>query len=172
METVMLYPARGSEKAISGYSETLVNSIGMDSITYTAGKPLTLFKQKILGHDVVHVQHEYNLLGWYGVPFFALYFVLFFSRAKVVTTMHTVLSQKEKFKGSILKTFLRKILYSAQNRVINWCSSKVVVHAEFFKEILIAEYGFSEDKIQIIPQGIIEDVNIISKDEAKKINPL
>ena len=49
--------------------------------------------------------------------------------------MHTVLSQNEKFKGSKLKTILRKILYLTQNKIIKIVSIKTIVHANFFKEI-------------------------------------
>ncbi len=140
MRIAMVYPSRESEKGISGYSATLVDNIKdsgaeIESMTYTAGSPSTLFKKfrEFKNYDIIHIQHEYNLLGWYGLPFFLLYFLLSLSGCKVVTTMHTVLSQKEKFKGNKLKTLLRKILYLTQNRVINWFSDIIVVHANFLK---------------------------------------
>ena len=102
---------------------------------------------EILNFNVIHIQHEYNLLGNYGMPFFLLYFSLFFSKVKVITTMHTVLSQKEKFTGNRIKLILRKILYITQNKVINWFSEKTIVHANFFKEILVKEYGFNPKKV-------------------------
>lgn len=171
----MVFPTRESEKAISGYAATLAESMkqrGMDveSINYSAGKASSLFKQlpKLAKYDLVHIQHEYNLLGGYGLPFFWVLFYLSFFKVKVVVTMHTVLSQKEKFQGKKLKTISRKFLYFFQNRFINWTSDKVVVHANFFKEILLKEYGFKENKIEILPQGIIEGIKTLSKEQAKK----
>ena len=171
----MIFPNYDSEKAINGYSQTLTDNIRKEKsevtdITYTAGKPMSLFKQifKIKSHDVVHIQHEYNLLGKFGIPFFMLYTMLFFSKCKVVTTMHTVLSCDENFRGSKLKTFLRKLLYRFQNRIIKNTSDKVIVHAQFFKDILIEEYGFDDKKIKVIPQAILEDVPMMDKGKAKK----
>ncbi len=175
MRIAMVYPSRESEKGISGYSVTLVDNIKnsgveIESINYYAGSPSTLFKKfnEFKNYGLLHIQHEYNLLGWYGLPFFLLYFLLFLSGCKVVTTMHTVLSQKEKFKGNKLKTFLRKVLYITQNKVINWFSDIVVVHANFFKNILSREYSVPKEKIAVFPQGIIEDIPKYSKQKMKK----
>jgi len=175
MKVGMMFPDRNSEKAISGYSCTLTENmrktgIPIEDVTYFAGKPWSIIKKiwKIKKFDVIHIQHEYNLLGWYGIPFFILYFILLFSKIKVVTTMHTALSMKENFNGNKLKTILRKILYFTQNRMIKWISSKTVVHANFFKEILCKEYGFNKKDILVFPQAIIENVKITPKNKAKR----
>ncbi|MCR4327261.1 MAG: glycosyltransferase [Nanoarchaeota archaeon] len=175
MKAGMVFPDRTFEKAISSYSYDLVENIkkagfSLEEITYSAGKPLSLFKKfsEIRKFDVIHIQHEYNLLGLYGIPFFFLYFYLFLSNVKIVTTMHTALSMKENFKGSKLKTLFRKILYFTQNRVIKWCSKKTIVHANFFKEILIKEYSFNPENVIVFPQAIIEKIKITPKEEAKK----
>lgn len=175
MKALMVYPDIESEKAIANYSINLVGSINkngqqMDSITYTAGKPLTIFRKlkKIKSYDLIHIQHEYNLLGWFGLPFFFVLFYLLLSGKKVVVTMHTVLSQKEKFKNGPLKRFLRKMLYQLQNRFIRISSDAVIVHAQMFKDILIKEYGFKENKIYILPQAIIDNLPKISREKARK----
>lgn len=82
--------------------------------------------------------------------------------------MHTVLSQKEKFKGNRIKTILRKILYLIQNRIINWFSDLIIVHAGFLKETLSLEYGVKKDKIIVFPQGIIENAPSYDKKKIKK----
>src|SRR3989344_7342586 len=148
MKVAMVFPTRESEKAISGYATTLVENIkktkvDIDNFNYVSGSPKTLFNRlkALKKYDVIHIQHEYNILGNYGLPFFLLYFLLFFSEAKIITTMHTILSQKETFPGSSrLKTSLRKILYLIQNRWINWFSDIIVVHTSFLKETLSKEY--------------------------------
>lgn len=175
MKAAMIIPTRESEKAISGYSVTLTDNIRkagqeIDDFTYEAGNYSTLFKKlkKLKEYDVVHVQHEYNLLGGYGLPFFGLYFYLWLKNIKTVTTMHTVLSKNEEFKSGPIKTFFRKILYKTQNRVIGRISKKIILHANFFKEILSLEYGVNKDKIIIFPQGIIENVPRYDKNKIKK----
>jgi len=171
----MISPTRESEKAISGYSFTLTNSIrntkqDIIDFTYEAGNAKTLFKKmsELKEYDIVHIQHEYNLLGGYGLPFFKLYRYLYRNNIKTITTMHTVLSQNENFKSGMTKTILRKILYKIQNKLILKVSDEIILHANFFKEILINEYGAKNEKITIFPQGIIDKIPEYSKEKLKK----
>ena len=144
MKVASIFPKEESEKAISNYTKQLIKSqkqrgIDVTPIMYTAGKASTLRKQfsDLKEYDVVHIQHEYNLLGGYGLPFFELYDELEYQKKKVITTMHNVLSQNEEFKSGRIKTFLRKLLYRKQNKVIGKVSDKIIVHANFFKKILV-----------------------------------
>ena len=176
MKIAMISPSRESEKAISGYSKELVknlnkNNVNVDFVSYEAGKPRTFFKlfKKLKKYDIIHLQHEYALLSCYSIPFFIVYlYFLIFKKYKVITTLHTALSLKQKFKGNFLKNFLRKILYIFQNRLINKASDLIIVHSDFFVPILVNEYKFPREKIKVIPQGIIEKVPKISKEKAKK----
>ncbi|MBT6690045.1 glycosyltransferase [archaeon] len=176
MKIAMIYPDYSSEKGISKYSSELVTNIrkqGMEveDINFIQGKPLSLFKHihKLLDYDVIHIQHEYNMLGWYGLPyFFFLGFLGLFKKRGSIVTMHTVLSQKENFKSGKLKTFLRKILYKIQNRWISWTSAKIIVHAKSFKKILTEEYNIPSKKIIVLPHAIIEDIKTVSKVQARK----
>lgn len=171
MNQAMIYPYKNSEKAISNYSSTLANSLGIKSIQYTAGKPFEVFKiiKELKKYDLIHFQHEYNLLGGYSLPIFLLYTSLLFSCKNVVTTMHTVLSKNEKFnKGNKLKTFLRRVLYTTQNKLIGITSNKVIVHTNFFKDILVYNYGLKENEVEVIPQAIKEDIPKYNKEELKK----
>jgi len=175
MRLALVFPSRESEKAISGYSVYLKealkkNKINADAITYKAGSLLSLLRilSKLKKYDIVHLQHEYNLLGYYGLPFFFVFAFLGFKNKKLITTMHTVLSQKEKFKGNFIKNFLRRSLYFFQNRLINMVSNYIIVHANFFKDILEKEYGVPENKIKVLPQGIIDNIKTIPKNKAKK----
>jgi glycosyltransferase involved in cell wall biosynthesis len=176
MKVAMIFPTRDSEKAISGYSVNLVealnkNKVDTDEITYTAGSPRTLFRSlsRLKKYDLVHIQHEYNLLGGYGLPFFFVYFYfLLFKKYKVITTMHTALPLKAEFKGSFIKTFLRKLLYFFQNRTINKASDLIFVHANFFVPVLVRDYNVPQKKIIVLPQGIMGGVKITPKNKAKK----
>ena len=84
MKSAMIFPDIKSEKGISNYSLNLTKNIRkkgfpIENFNYSAGKPLSLFKKlfQFKEYDVLHIQHEYNLLGWYGIPFFFLYCLLF-----------------------------------------------------------------------------------------------
>ncbi len=172
----MVSPDRQSEKAISGYSEHLVkalkkNKVDVDFVTYKAGSLKSCMKlfKKFKEYDIVHIQHEYNLLGGYGIPFFILYLYLYLQKElKVITTMHTALPLNEPMKGGKIKNFCRKVLYFTQNRFINHTSDLIFVHANFFVPVLVNEYHFPREKIVILPQGIVEGIKITPKEKAKK----
>ncbi len=176
IRAAMVFPTRESERAISGYSSTLMDIIkkqGVDinGFNYSAGKPLTLFKNlsKLSRYDLIHLQHEYNLLGKYGLPFFWVFLYLgIFKKNKLVVTMHTVLSLKEKFREKKTKTFFRKLLYMAQNGIIGLFSDMIVVHTNFLKETLSREYGVNKSKIVVFPQGILEGLPKYSKQKIRK----
>ncbi|MFC1710677.1 glycosyltransferase family 4 protein [Nanoarchaeota archaeon] len=176
MKIAMLYPAESSEIAISKYAQNLIKSmkkkkIQVDPIEFIAGSPGSFLNllDKLDKYDIIHVQHEYNLLGHYGSPwFFILPLLKATTKAKIVITMHTALSLKEKFEGSALKNFLRKSLYFLQNRWINYFSNRIVLHGPQFRNALVNEYGVPKKKTIIIPQGIIETVKKTPKAKAKK----
>src|SRR3989344_74149 len=176
MKVAMVTPSRKSEKAISGYSEELVkaakiNKIDIDFVTYERGLPISFFKlfPKFKSYDIVHIQHEYNLLGYYGLPYFLIYLYFILPRNyKVITTMHNILPLNEKFHSNFIKTIFRKLLYIFQNRVINYGSDLIFVHSNFFVPTLVNWYNVPKRKIVVLPQGIIEGVKITEKNKAKK----
>lgn len=172
----MVYPHPDTEKGISFYSSNLIKNIkkqGVDiyEVTFIQGKPFTIFNKilKLLDYDIIHIQHEYNLIGFYGIPYFILLlFLRLFKKKALIVTMHTVLSQKEEFKSGRVKTFLRKLLYRVQNKWINWASDKIIVHSNSFKKVFVEEYGIPERKVHVFPHAIIEDIKTIDKPKAKK----
>ena len=166
----MIYPHEDSEKAISNYSSNLAKAIGTDELTYVAGRPLEIFKimRQSFTYQTIHFQHEYNLLGGFSIPMFFLYLYFYLTGSKLITTMHTVLSKKEKLKGSKLKVALRKVLYFFQNRLMGYLSDKVIVHSEHFKQILIKDYKLKAKKIKVIPQAIQENIPKYDKEEIRK----
>ena len=77
MKIAMISPNKESEKALAIISSYIVkkvreNGVKIDLITYTAGSPKSFLKilPKLKKYDIIHLQHEYNLLGFYGLPFF------------------------------------------------------------------------------------------------------
>jgi len=172
MKIALVIPSRESEKAISSYAieitKNIKQKVDIENVFYEAGSVKSFFKIiPKLNHDIIHLHHEYNLLGLYGLPFFLIFPILSF-KSKLVTTMSTVLSQKEKFKGNPLKNFLRKYLYFFQNRLINWTSDLVIVTMKSQKDILIKEYGFKPEKIEVLTSGGPTNFNVISKQKAKE----
>jgi len=175
MRIAFISPNIESEKAISILSSHIVmkikeKGIEIDLITYTARSPSSFLKilTKLKKYDLIHIPHEYGVLGFYGLPFFFILPLIKLLNKKIIITMETVLSLKERFSENFLKSFLRKMLYIFQNKLINFVSDIIIVHEQFFKDILVNQYNFSANKIKIIPQGMREDVNLTNKNKAKK----
>jgi len=172
----MIYPSQDSEKAISNYCIHLIKAmksqgLQVDSLTYEMGNPFSFFKiiKKLKKYDILHLQHEYGLFGYYGMPFFFILPFLKMAKKKIlITTMHTAMSHKEKINENKVKNFLRNLIYFLQNRLINYSSDLTIVHADFFKGILVKEYGFKKSKVEILPHGIIENVKTLDKPKARK----
>ncbi len=172
----MVYPTVESENAMSNYSLDLIDALKKNNIEivkgeYTFHKPFSLFKMlpKLMKYDIIHIQHEYNILGWKGVPFFPLLLLLkLFFRGKTLLTMHNVSSKKTKFNDTKIKALLRKTLYLTQNELIKHFSDYTIVHCDHFRKILINEYGFKSRKICTIPQTVKEGIKTIGKSIARK----
>ncbi|MBT4258077.1 glycosyltransferase family 4 protein [archaeon] len=176
MKIAMIYPHISSEKGISAYTSNLIRNLRsqggqIQEIDFISGNPNSLLKKFSLLKKckILHFQHEYNLFGYFGIPyFFFLGWFKFLANKRIIVTMHTVLSQKEEFNAGRLKNFLRKFLYQTQNRWIGLTSKKIVVHADAFKEILIKEYSIFPNKIVVLPHAIIEDIKTSDKSNSKK----
>ena len=74
----MVIPSQKSEKAISSYAMEITKNIkqkvDIENVFYEAGSVKSFFKIiPRLNHDVIHLFHEYNLLGNFGLPFFLIY---------------------------------------------------------------------------------------------------
>lgn len=174
MKIAIISPSKQTEKAISKISYDLVQElkeqgVSAEVLPYTAGSPRSFLNalKKTKDHQVIHLHHEYNLLGYYGIPFFFFLNRFWFKDKKIIITMHTVLSKKEKFDEGKLKTFFRKTLYTTQNFLIKKLSNTIIVNENFFKEILIKDYKINSKKIKIIPQGVLK-ASLINKEKAKK----
>lgn len=172
----MVYPSVESENAMSNYSLDLIGALKKKSVSivkgeYTFHKPLSLFKilPELMKNDIIHIQHEYNILGWKGLPFFPLLlFLKMFYRGKTILTMHNVPSKKLKLEETKIKRFLRRAFYFTQNKAIKYFSDYTLVHCDFFKRILVEEYGFDEKKVCSIPQSIKEGIKTVGREEARK----
>ena len=79
MKVALISPSIESEKAISVISSDMVKNIeklglNIDLVTYTARSPKSFIKilGKLKNYDIIHLIHEYGVLGYYGLPFFFL----------------------------------------------------------------------------------------------------
>ena len=124
--------------------------------------------------EVIHIQQELKLYGnLLTALLLPLLLLIFRLKSKVVITLHGVVSLKtvdEKFiKGNFVNfpVFIVKtgffIIYYFLCLVVN----KIIVHEDYFANILEKEYFINKNKIDVIPLGI-EETEIIPKVTARK----
>lgn len=108
--------------------------------------------------DIIHIQHEFGLYGSQrGVQVVELILRFKLAGVPVVTTLHTVYPDF----AEDVKHITRLILSE---------SSKVIVHEEYQKEILLNYFGKEfEGKIHVCPHGIREGVSISDGKEKLKL---
>ena len=124
--------------------------------------PLILFRsiQKIKP-DLVLVQHEYGLYGYFGgylLSFLLALLKLF--RYPIFMTMHTVCPRRR-----LIKSLKESLRYSRMMIVLRWIDviltnfsvvklvEKVIVHSEGLASQMIKDYSFPKEKIVMIPHG-------------------
>lgn len=113
--------------------------------------------------DLIHLQHEFRL---YGGTFPTAAVVEFLRRdprihAPVVTTLHGVVPMSDidedflrRYEIPGIPLFARKAIHIA-HRSVRDLSSLTIVHHQYFKEILINDYGFDRSSIEVVLPGTL-----------------
>jgi glycosyltransferase involved in cell wall biosynthesis len=128
-----------------------------------AAYPLKLFKQVALnGCDVIHIQHEYWLYGRgiHSMAFLLLMLLLKFLRKPVIITMHCIIPRSEltgaffkKHRLGIRHARLKRGCFIFYNVLIGIMASKIIVHSNMARQVLVNDYGIKSDKVIVIPHG-------------------
>lgn len=114
---------------------------------------------------IIHLHHEIgmfgNLKGAIMFPFLLIFLKIF--GFKLVVTIHAVV-EKEKINLDFLEinkfpvhSFLvwpTRTFFTFLNKTIGAVSSKVIVHSEGLRNILIKDYQLKSEKIVVIPHGV------------------
>lgn len=115
--------------------------------------------------NIVHIQHEINMFGGIITAIFfpVLLGLLRISGYKVIVTIHGVVAKKQVNDGFInlfmerslvVNSFFVKIFFGYLFRAIPFFSNAVIVHTNILKNILMSNYGISENKINVIQTAI------------------
>jgi len=118
---------------------------------------------------IIHLHHEIgmfgNLKGAVMFPF--LLILLRFLGFKLVVTIHAVV-KKEKINLDFLEinkfpvypalVFPTRTFFTFLNKTIGIVSSRIIVHSEGLKKILIKDYRLKAEKIVVIPHGVPDKV--------------
>ncbi|MFA5130527.1 MAG: glycosyltransferase [Patescibacteria group bacterium] len=124
--------------------------------------------------DVIHIHQELSLYGGILNAYLLQWFLLFLRRYKTIITLHGVVSLKQidrefiKGNNSNLPVWLTKLAFYVIYRPLCVWSKMIIVHEEYFKNILIHEYKVKGDKIIVIHHGV-EDLQTIDQNEARLI---
>lgn len=130
-------------------------------------------KIKQIKPEMVHIQQELNLFGSVFTAYMLQWFVAWIKKEKirVIVTVHGVVPLEKVDKNfvyannSSLPACLVRIALKVIYKPLCVKADKIIVHEEFFKNILIVQYGISAGKISVIPHGI-EEFKILTKPEA------
>lgn len=131
---------------------------------------------KKINPDVIHIQQELALFGGVVTAYLLQWLLFILRRYKIIITLHGVVSLQKinkdfiKENNSKLPVWLTKIAFRIIYKPLCVWSNKIVVHENYFRDILIKEYGVQKNKIEVIYHGV-EDLHTISKvDACKKID--
>lgn len=125
---------------------------------------------------IIHLQHEFNLFGGpVSIPLslWLIFWLKIICRKKILITFHGVISQKiiddnfVKINSIPLGPRLVAFSFRFYYRVASFFVDQVIVHADKFKNILEAEYGYRQ-KIAVIPIGVEKHQQIVSREDARK----
>ena len=100
-----------------------------------------------------HIQFESSLFHPFGLFIIPKLLFLKLKKIKIVITMHTILSKDNIYSRNNLINFFKKLISPITYILVGKICNKVIVHRKFLKEILIKEYNFSENKIEVISHG-------------------
>ncbi len=141
--------------------------------------PLQIFTKIIKNRPtLVHIQHEFFLYGTNiisAVAFPILLLLIKIIGIPIIVTLHGIVPLSKVDKNFIknnqrtLPPFITKLGFFILVKMITIFSSIVIVHEHLFKKVLSKDYGCPLKKIKVIPLGIEERKDGVSKVEAKKI---
>ena len=123
--------------------------------------------------DVIHIQQELALFGGVITAYLLQWLLFLLKKYKLIITLHGVVFLKKidknfiKENNSSLPIWLTKIGFYVVYKPLCVWTKKIIVHEEYFKNILINEYKVKKDKIEVIYHGI-EDLECIPSDNACK----
>ena len=121
--------------------------------------------------DVIHIQQELGLYGNIFTAYLLQWLLFLLMGHKTLITLHGVVSLKKidknfiKENNSNLPIYLTKLAFYIIYKPLCIWAKKIIVHEDYFKNILIKEYNVNKDKIEVIYHGV-EDLKCISKENA------
>jgi len=114
---------------------------------------------KTIQADVVHIQQELALFGGI-VSAYTLQWLVFLHRKKIVMTLHGVVdpakidAQFVKENNSHLPVWLVRLAFRIIYTPLMKWAKQLIVHEEYFKQIVVKSYGIDARKVKVVPHGV------------------
>lgn len=114
---------------------------------------------RILKPDVIHIQQELALFGGVASAYL-LQWLVFLWRDKTIVTLHGVVdpgSIDKKFvseNNSSLPDWLVRIAFYVIYKPLMVHAKHIIVHEQFFKDIITESYHIDSKKVSVIPHGV------------------
>lgn len=148
---------------------------GIDVVRAFERKPSFILKThtalKQTSPDVIHIQQELALFGGIATAYL-LQWLVFLWRDKTVITLHGVVDPQKidaafvKENNSSLPVWAVRLAFRLIYTPLMKWSKKVIVHEDYFKDIMVKSYGIAPEKIVVIPHGV-EPLQTVPQDEAR-----
>ena len=128
---------------------------------------------KIVDPDVIHIQQELALFGGI-ITAYLLQWLVFLWRKKTVITLHGVVDPRKvdatfvKENNSRLPVWLVRLAFRAIYTPLMKWSQNVIVHEQYFKDIVTKSYGINPDKVAVVPHGV-EPLEALDQVSARKL---
>lgn len=112
-----------------------------------------------IGADVIHFQQELALYGGIATAYL-LQWLVFFHRRRAVITLHGVVDPNnidDQFvheNNSNLPVWLVQIAFRIIYTPLMKWARQVIVHEEYFKDIVVKAYGIDPGKVKVVPHGV------------------
>ncbi|HVI69182.1 MAG TPA: glycosyltransferase [Magnetospirillaceae bacterium] len=126
----------------------------------TNGGMVQLHKQlKKLRPDIIHIQQELALFGGISTAYL-LQWLVFAWRKKTVVTLHgvvdptTIDTQFVRENNANLPVPLVKAAFHIIYGPLARWAKHIIVHDQYFKDILVRHYGIPSQKVSVVPHGI------------------
>jgi len=122
--------------------------------------------------DVVHIQQELALFGGIFTAYL-LQWLVFLWRDRTVITLHGVVDLSKidanfvKENNSKLPVWVVRLAFKAIYLPLMKWSKKVIVHEDYFKEIMVKSYHITPEKIVVIPHGV-ELLKTVEQSDARQ----
>lgn len=115
---------------------------------------------KKISPNVTHIQQEISLYGNISTAYLLQWLVFVSRKFYPIITLHGVVSLKKvnkafvKENNSSLPSLLVKAAFIIIYKPLTIWAKKIIVHEDYFKNILAHEYNVSRKKIKVIPHGV------------------